>query len=61
MKKLIMGVALTTFVVSAAFAAPATAPHSQVAICNGQVVGQDPDQNIAFGLARECGLQADAN
>lgn len=58
MQKLII-VALATFVASAAFAAPA--PKSQTAICSGQVVGQDPDQNIVFGLARECGLQANAN
>ena len=58
MQKLIMGVAIATLVVSASFAAPATAPKSNVAICNGQVVGQDPDQNIVFGLTRECGLQA---
>ncbi len=58
MKKLIIGVALATFVVSTAFAAPAPAPKSQVAICNGQVVGQDPDQNIVFDLTRECGLDA---
>jgi len=58
MQKLIIGVALATFVVSAGFAAPATATKSHVAICNGQVVGQDPDQNIVFELIRECGLQA---
>lgn len=61
MQKLIVGVALATFTVSAAFAAPAMAPKSQVALCNGQVVGQDPDQNIVFELRRQCGLQANAN
>jgi len=60
MQKLII-VALATFVTSAAFAAPPSAPKSDTAICNSQVVGQDPDQNIVFGLARECGLQAEAN
>jgi hypothetical protein len=60
MQKLII-VALATFVASAAFAGPVPASKSQTAICNDQVVGQDPDQNIVFGLARECGLQANAN
>jgi hypothetical protein len=57
MKKLIIGFALATFAASAAFAAPAQAPKSQLAICNGQVVGQDPDQNIVSALIRECGNQ----
>lgn len=58
MPKLIIGVALATLVVSVGFAAPAPAPKPNVAICNGQVVGQDPDPNIVFGLVRECGLPA---
>ena len=61
MQKLLIGIAFATFAASAALAAPAPAAKSQTAICNGQVVGQDPDQNIVFDLARGCGLQSDAN
>ena len=58
MKKLmIIGAALATFIVSPAFSAPQYA-RPQVAICNGQVVGQDTDPNIVAALVRACGQEA---
>jgi len=59
MKALIIGAALVTFAVSPGFSKSLKSNNSQIAICNGQVVGQDPDQNIVFALTRECGLQGD--
>jgi hypothetical protein len=61
MKQLIIvGATLATFVVSPALSAPQQA-RPQAAICNGQVVGQDTDQNIVAALVRACGHEADAD
>ncbi len=59
MKKLIIvGAALATaFMVSPALSAPKQVGPG-VAICNGQVVGQDPDVNIKAALTRACGQEA---
>lgn len=55
MKQLIIiGATLATFVVSPALSAPQQ-PKPEVAICNGQVVAQDPDANIVAALVRACG------
>lgn len=58
MRKIIIGSVLATFVVSPVISAPIPQQKPQVAICNGQVVGQDPDLNIVAGLVRECGNAA---
>lgn len=57
MKKIIIGATLLAFAVAAAVAvsAPMKQQEPQTAICNGQVVGQDPDPNIVQQLQRECG------
>lgn len=61
MKKLIIiGAALATFIVSPALSAPQQA-KPEAAICNSQVVGQDPDPNIVAALVRTCGHEADSN
>lgn len=61
MKHIFIGTVLATFVVSPAFSAPMQPQKPQIAICNGQVVGQDPDLNIVAQLVRDCGNVPNGN
>ena len=53
MKKLILGLSLAAFVASPAWSLPVgTQPH--VAICDGTIVGQDPDSQVVLSMLRDC-------